>query len=729
LTRSRASRITGIGRSLAAVSPWAALAAPGWLTASSAEEEAKDGPDDALEQPGRLRSGLDLDPAKPEGDRLTVKWRRDIEQAIEDRTKWPQVGPRPLANLTGGPTPEIAINFFNDTGDDEWHVVILDAATGRALADLPRRYLHGTADLDGDGRAEVLCAATTGVLVPDLGRVEIIQLASGEPSVAWSMEDAGFETADLPGPGPTWSTGASLGLRHALLAGEGARPAFLVRRLDRDERPAEGKGDNGGPGRRTLMAVRHDGESGFRVLWEARGLPGASSALAFETSGTSAAALIRVRLGRGERTRIAARDARPVPVGRSRLGTAPFAPIAARPAPGKPVVVFSEGAAEAIFAIRPPLDGRPAEVLWERPGRGAGDGTRELGVVAADLDGDGAVEVLAAGRSPNGCAAVSAYGADGSIRWRRLFERVPGARPVHNVGALTYFWPGRFRSGAALDLFVNTRRGLMHSDVGHLLDGRTGVTVWTREKASAPGEFQWGYAGMPLAAADVTGDGLDEIVNLYPVCYWAASGSTGDLLRARELASRKALPAWAAYGEPIVHDFTGHGRAEVLLDSPYLLALIDADGKPLWHGKARRDYPSGNEDDNVGETTTTRHALIDLDGDGRLEIASAGYRDGIRAIDPRDGRVLWSLEAPSPTGSKCAAADIDGKTGDELIYAAGREIVAVTAGNGGGRILWRFEGPAAFSLPAIADTDGDGLAEIVVQSADGVVRVIDGPGR
>jgi outer membrane protein assembly factor BamB len=149
----------------------------------------------------------------------------------------------------------------------------------------------------------------------------------------------------------------------------------------------------------------------------------------------------------------------------------------------------------------------------------------------------------------------------------------------------------------------------------------------------------------------------------------------------------------------------------------------------VWHGKARRDYPAGTEDDNVGETTATRHALIDLDGDGRLELASAGYRDGVRAIDPRDGRILWALEAPQPTGNKCAAADIDGRTGDELIYAAGKDLVAVTGNRETGRILWRFEAPAALSLPAIADTDSDGLAEIIVQSADGVVRAIDGPAR
>ncbi|MFQ5809329.1 MAG: hypothetical protein ACE5JM_06895, partial [Armatimonadota bacterium] len=64
---------------------------------------------------------------------------------------------------------------------------------------------------------------------------------------------------------------------------------------------------------------------------------------------------------------------------------------------------------------------------------------------------------------------------------------------------------------------------------------------------------------------------------------------------------------------------------------------------------------------NGGETTRCKHALADFDGDGTLEIASAGYGDGVRAIDPKTGRVLWSLQAPEPTGPKVAAADIDGR--------------------------------------------------------------------
>jgi hypothetical protein len=269
----------------------------------------------------------------------------------------------------------------------------------------------------------------------------------------------------------------------------------------------------------------------------------------------------------------------------------------------------------------------------------------------------------------------------------------------------------------------------MHSAVGHLLDGRTGRKVWTREKAHLPNVFQWGYGGIPLAVADMTGNRRDEMVNLHPVCYWMADGETGELITGQDLAAQEVVPAWAAYGEPTVWDFDGDGDREVLLDSVYILALLDSSGTAIWHSRKTGRDSSKTEYDTSGETTGVRHALVDFDGDGSMEIASAGYTDGVRVIDPSDGSVLWSVDAPVPTRTKCAAADIDGIGGDELIYTAGRSLVAVSGNRNAGRILWTWDGPSELSLPAIADVDNDGKAEIVVQSYHGIVHCIDGPVR
>src|SRR5688572_18778543 len=79
---------------------------------------------------------LNYDPKKPESERLSVRWRRDLEKNIEERSKWPQIGPRPVLDLTGDARPEIVFNLFNDSGDGQWHLLVLDAATGETIADL-----------------------------------------------------------------------------------------------------------------------------------------------------------------------------------------------------------------------------------------------------------------------------------------------------------------------------------------------------------------------------------------------------------------------------------------------------------------------------------------------------------------------------------------------------------------------------------------------------------------
>jgi len=678
---------------------------------------------------------LEYDRDRPEAERLSVKWRRDIEQNIEDRRRWPQVGPRPLADVAGDARPEIVLNLFNDTGDGQWHAVVLDAMTGWAVCDVPKRYVQGTADADGDGRADLLLAETDGTFVCDFGRIEVIRLPSGRPQVAWSAQASAWATVELAAMGPTWSTSATDGMRHVLAPEDGhGRHVFVILEkaaaLPEEESPPA-----------VIRAIRFARDMTAEQLWRAEGLigdpvvlgagtasgppasrPSAVASSARTGSSSAVGALVRLQLPAEPQGAVVASGARVRVVEDRRLGVVPSAPIAARLRPTGPVVVVVEGPGRRTYALEPPSEaGAAARIAWCRPGRGMGDGSRWLGPMAADLDGDGGCEVVVAGQASSGAASLVAYRHDGTPLWRRVFAQTSGAVPVWNRSALTFWWPGRFRSAAQTDVFVNHRRGPMHSDVGELLDGRTGRTVWRQEKAVMPGEFTWGYAGMPPGVADVNGDGLDELVCLYPVCFWVGEGATGRLAVGREFASRRRLPAWAAYGEPMIYDFTGDGRPDILLDSPYIVALLDAGGEPLWHGPGRASYPTRPGEGNAGEVTQTRHALVDIDGDGVFEIASAGYGDGLRLIDPRDGRVLWSLAAPAPTCPRVVAADIDGRPGDEVLYPAGSRLVAVSGDRRAGRILWEWSAGAPLSMPAVADTDGDGDAEVVV--VDGSARV------
>ena len=69
-------------------------------------------------------------------------------------------------------------------------------------------------------------------------------------------------------------------------------------------------------------------------------------------------------------------------------------------------------------------------------------------------------------------------------------------------------------------------------------------------------------------------------------------------------------------------------------------------------------------------------------------------------MDAQTGTHQWSLQAPTPTGRKCAAADIDGNGGDELIYIAGNILVVVTGDLKAGHILWTWQAPSSLSTMA-----------------------------
>ncbi len=661
---------------------------------------------------------LDYDPKKPEAERLTVRWRRDIEQDISERKKWPRVGPHPIVDVTSDARPEIVLNIFNDSGDSQWHVVVLNAASGERLFDLPRRFVQGTAEVDGQGKAKLFVIGTDGVLVPTFGTIQLVDLSSSWPSTNWSHANSAWVCSDLPRMDATWSTSASQGMRQVALSqgGPGERPAFLVAQREANSEP---------PFPTTLIAMRVGTNERPETLWRVSGLPGDPELTALSPVTGGAGALVRLRVPRDNKLSLASQGAEARVVESRPLGVTVSIPIAARLGPNGPMTVIAEGAAQQILALQSSGPGTNApKLLWSRPGRGMSDGARWLGPLAADLDGDGGNEVVVASQDRTGRALLVAYRYDGSRMWQARFEQTPGGPPAGNVGALTFWWPGAFRAKGRTDLFVNTRCGFMGSDVGQLLDGRTGKTLWRQEKAIIKGQFSWGYAGIPPAIADLDHDGLDKLISLYPVCFWVADGRTGGLLHGVEFASRKQLPAWAAYGEPMVHRFTGHAAPEVLLDSQYILALLNTNGTPIWHGPGRVDYPTNASEGNAGETTSVKHALVDFVGDGTFEIASAGYGDGVRAIDPRDGKVLWSLAAPAPTCPRVVAADIDGRKGDELLYVSGPRLIAITGDRSSGKVLWEWQGPGHLSMPAIADVDGDGLADILVQAADGTVFCI-----
>jgi hypothetical protein len=190
---------------------------------------------------------LNYDPKKPEQQRLSVRWRRDIEQNIEERKKWPQVGPHPLADVNGDGRLEIVLNMFNDSGDGQWHVVVFNASTGEELFNLPKQFVLGSADVDGGKKAELFVIGTEGALVPAFGEIQLLRFEEKRPGIIWSQTNSAWVCGDLPRLGASWSTTASQGMREVLLDRSNKTPVFVV---------AQREANSKSPFKTRLMAMR-----------------------------------------------------------------------------------------------------------------------------------------------------------------------------------------------------------------------------------------------------------------------------------------------------------------------------------------------------------------------------------------------------------------------------------------------------------------------------------------
>jgi hypothetical protein len=396
---------------------------------------------------------------------------------------------------------------------------------------------------------------------------------------------------------------------------------------------------------------------------------------------------------------------------------------------------------------------------WQRGGCGAGGcETGWYGSPAiADLDGDGAPEVIWAGYD-----LVALDGATGALKWRA--DDTQRAWPSVAVADLT--------GDGTLEIVVG--RG------GNKLTvyNAAGQPLWTRNP------FASGHEVRTLALADLDNDGQIEII--------AGRAGSGDTLQLSVYspagAVRPGWPArrsgeagygWGMYNQNVtVGDIDGDGDKELIgpTDTHYITALDD-DGNQLPANAIYNNYtPRGPKvwsqvGVHVDHTADLRGyancgsehrpnfanaapVIDDLDGDGAREIVVLGdvYNCAIEDGPAGDLYVIpwilnadrsrwktaqydWTvLPAPAPNARplsedytviennvhNAVTADLDGDGKKEILYSSydGRLHAYWLDKTQHGS--WPFKVPGTgirfASEPAVADLDGDGSAEVLLAS-------------
>jgi hypothetical protein len=340
-------------------------------------------------------------------------------------------------------------------------------------------------------------------------------------------------------------------------------------------------------------------------------------------------------------------------------------------------------------------------------------------LAAGDIDGDGALELVAVTSTPLEAGGqrdiVIAVRANGSAV-SGFPPNTSGAAGCDNACYVTGGYDQNIALGdvdgdAKADLFVTQDNAYMslHAGTGRAFDaapiftGRTKFSGirWMVDYTLAQQGFandesvdeQAHFTNTAPAIADLDGDGMGELIAL------------GSIQNAAQDDRERGVGLY--------------------------VARADGTRPSAWIAPPRfRDYRSGLWDaGNNIVGITNQVSLADLDPNrAGPEIVFAGFDGRIHAVDAT-GVSLWSTVYTSSSEvwtAGVAIADLSGDGSPELVLAtygpSGGDLLVYDAG---GNELHRIAlgGRGAMPVPTIADVDGDGDLDIVVSLKDAVDRM------
>jgi hypothetical protein len=328
------------------------------------------------------------------------------------------------------------------------------------------------------------------------------------------------------------------------------------------------------------------------------------------------------------------------------------------------------------------LDGKTGVEKWDASADvyAAGNEVNPRGTpAAADLDGDGVVEIVA----PKMGGGAIAFRVDGSLYWRSTLAdgQTPYTEAMNSVTTAIAHMDGDGSPEIVMGGVVLDAQGRVRSGQGR---GRAGAN-----------DANYGAVSI---IADVDGDGNQDVVT--GAAAWSV---TGDVIWENGMSD----------GYPAISDLDEDGKPELIVISQGQVRVHDAaTGKMLatvkMPGNGRGGPPT----------------VADFDGDGRMEIASAnGTAYAVFEYESQPSpslSVKWSKEtqdlSSNVTGS--TVFDFEGDGAAEVVY--GDECYMRVYSGKNGDVLFETASSSAtiHEYPVIVDVDGDNRTEIVVVSND-----------
>ena len=230
---------------------------------------------------------------------------------------------------------------------------------------------------------------------------------------------------------------------------------------------------------------------------------------------------------------------------------------------------------------------------------------------------------------------------------------------------------------------------------------------------SLPGGTATGFVST-VAVGDLDGDGVVELVapgrngRLYVYRGDGQDAGSGSPIR---WTSDLVGPA----AEPALADLDGNGNAEIIVSGKEGTFAFRPDGQLLWSNTAVKSYLASQDLAWGGPSV----ANMDLDPEPEIVISALG--DAIYVLDHL-GNVQFSEPLGTDFPTVPVLADLTGDGVLDIVIAETWTLKVIDVFNGG-TLAWSRDlpdpivvigGAGAFGSPAIADLDGDGSAEVLI---------------
>lgn len=618
----------------------------------------------------------------------------------QGREMYIRVGPNPVGDLDGDQHDDLAYMLVDAAKDDQWHLIVHDCENGAIKADVPGVWIWSIADLDGDGVREILYTATREKRPATYCELRVGRLREGKLADLAVLPNIRPVTmnATLPPTVGSIADEGQLDILRADINHDGRAELFV------SERSRAGQFED------TFAACSFEPDKKLKRVWN---FSQRGHRLNLVSVAEGVARINDLTAGKVLTVDAAGKRTQQTELGKpGGFSTLPI--VADLNGDGRNEIVVQNAVGE-ILALSPPKTHESSpRVLWSQPGMAmnVSPGYSMAGGLcpqASDLDGDGKPEVLFAAEDKLGLSSLVCVNGRGKLKWR---ASIPGC-PWGGLQASVNHWTfGRFTGRSrGLDVYVDLHRRSKGSGEGWLLRGDTGAVVWQR-KGIAAKETAMPFGGGIPSVADVNGDGVDDLAQMFFTVYGVTDGRSGDPIYPPAFLTGAAyFGKWLAYCEPTIADLNGDGRLDVYLNSRSYArggyAAVQQDGKPLWAEFHNNDEGS----DGLGP-------VGDFDGDGKLEIAVPVLNGTLLCLNAANGAHKWNIKTPV-TGD-VIAADVNGDGIMELIFA-GRDGQLRAMSGKDGHEIWSLK---ASGKPIVADVDGEGMLEVLAVGDDGVLRVI-----